>query len=205
MSSDDGRAPGPGSADYSASKAALATATESLAYEARGDGVLLHVVYPGWMPTDMGLTAVREGGLRMPTRAVRRTEERVSSLVLRRMHDPRLEINAAALPLVAPVLRAVMPRHLPAHARPRVELGPGRRLSARHPTAEQGRDATEGDPASTGRAWPSFGEPGGLAGRARPLEPGGSPERAGPHARVATGGGGKPTSDPSAVAQVLLG
>ena len=110
MSSDDGRAPGPGAADYSASKAALSAATESLSYDARPDGVFLHTVYPGWVPTEMGLTAVHDGGLSMPPRAVRRTEEQVSSLVLRRMFDPRLEINVASLPLVAPILRTVAPR-----------------------------------------------------------------------------------------------
>jgi hypothetical protein len=72
--------------------------------------VFLHTVYPGWVPTEMGLTAVREGGLSMPPRAVRRTEQQVSSLVLHRMYDTRLEINAALLPLVAPVLRTVAPR-----------------------------------------------------------------------------------------------
>ena len=66
MSSDDGRAPGPGAADYSASKAALSAATESLSYDARPDGVFLHTVYPGWVPTEMGLTAVRDGGMSMP-------------------------------------------------------------------------------------------------------------------------------------------
>lgn len=110
MSSDDGRAPGAGATDYSASKAALSAATESLSYDARPDGVFLHTVYPGWVPTEMGLTAVRDGGLSMPPRAVRRTEEQVSSLVLRRMFDPRLEINVALLPLVAPILRTVAPR-----------------------------------------------------------------------------------------------
>ena len=54
MSSDDGRAPGPGAADYSASKAALSAATESLSYDTRQDGVFLHVVYPGWVPTKWG-------------------------------------------------------------------------------------------------------------------------------------------------------
>ena len=109
VSSDDGRAPGPGAADYSASKAALSAATESLSYDARPDGVFLHVVYPGWMPTEMGLKAVEEGGLRRPPRAVRRSDEQVASLVLNRMKDPRLEINAAALPLIAPILRTVAP------------------------------------------------------------------------------------------------
>lgn len=110
MSSDDGRAPGPGAADYAASKAALSAATESLSYEARPDGVFLHTVYPGWVPTEMGLTALRDGGMPMPPRAVRRSEEQVSSLMLGRMFDPRLEINAAALPLVAPILRTLAPR-----------------------------------------------------------------------------------------------
>src|ERR1039457_4103469 len=70
MSSDDGRAPGPAAADYSASKATLSAATESLSYDARPDGVFLHVVYPGWVPTEMAVAAVRDGGLSMPPRAV---------------------------------------------------------------------------------------------------------------------------------------
>jgi uncharacterized protein len=109
MSSDDARAPGPGAGDYAASKAALAAASESLSYDMRPDGVLVHVVYPGWVPTEMGMAAVRDGGMRMPPRAVRRTEQQVSSLVLRHLGDPRFEINAAALPLVAPVLRTLAP------------------------------------------------------------------------------------------------
>lgn len=110
MSSDDARSPGPGAGDYCASKAALSAATESLAYEARRDNVWLHVIYPGWVPTEMGLYAVEHGGLAMPPRAARRTEEQVSSLVLRRLGDSRVEINCARLPLVAPVLRTVAPR-----------------------------------------------------------------------------------------------
>jgi NAD(P)-dependent dehydrogenase (short-subunit alcohol dehydrogenase family) len=110
MSSDDARSPGPGAGDYCASKAALSAATESLAYEARPDGVWLHVIYPGWVPTEMGLYAVQSGGLAMPPRPARRTEEQVSAKVLRRLGDPQVEINCAALPLVAPVLRTVAPR-----------------------------------------------------------------------------------------------
>lgn len=110
MGSDDGRAPGPDAGDYSASKAALAAATESLSFDARTDGVFVHMVYPGWVPTEMGTRAVEEGGMRMPPRAVRRTEAKVSSLVVRRLGDPRLEINAAALPLVVPVVRTLLPR-----------------------------------------------------------------------------------------------
>jgi NAD(P)-dependent dehydrogenase (short-subunit alcohol dehydrogenase family) len=110
MSSDDARSPGPGAGDYCASKAALSAATESLAYEAMRDGVRLHVIYPGWVPTEMGLYAVESGGLAMPPRPARRTEEQVSRLVLRRLGDSRIEINCAALPLVAPILRTVAPR-----------------------------------------------------------------------------------------------
>lgn len=110
MSSDDGRAPGPGAGDYSASKAALSAATESLAYEVAPEGVSLHVIYPAWVPTEMGLRAVRDGGLAMPPRAARRSEEQVSRQVLRRLGGPRIEINAAVLPQVAPVLRTLAPR-----------------------------------------------------------------------------------------------
>src|SRR4051794_1756396 len=110
MSSDDARAPGPGAGDYSASKAALSAATESLSYEVRRDGVALHVIYPGWVPTEMGLFAVEQGGMPMPPHGARRTEEQVSSLVLRRLGGPRVEINAARLPLLAPVFRSVAPR-----------------------------------------------------------------------------------------------
>ncbi|HET7531118.1 MAG TPA: SDR family NAD(P)-dependent oxidoreductase [Mycobacteriales bacterium] len=110
MSSDDARSPGPGAGDYCASKAALSAATESLAYEAATDGVRLHVIYPGWVPTEMGRYAVEHGGLVMPPRPARRTEEQVATLVLRRLGDERVEINCATLPLVAPIFRTVAPR-----------------------------------------------------------------------------------------------
>lgn len=110
MSSDDGRAPGPGAGDYPASKAALSAATESLSYVASGDGVALHVIYPGWVATEMGLSAVEEGGMPMPPRVTRRTEEQVSSLVLRRLGGPRVEINCTTAPLLVPVFRSLAPR-----------------------------------------------------------------------------------------------
>jgi uncharacterized protein len=110
MSSDDGRAPGPGAGDYPASKAALSAATESLSYAVRDDGVALHVIYPGWVATEMGLAAVETGGMPMPPRVTRRTEEQVSSLVLRRLGSPRVEINCTTAPLFVPVLRSLAPR-----------------------------------------------------------------------------------------------
>jgi short-subunit dehydrogenase len=109
MSSDEGRAPGPGAGDYAASKAALSAATESLSYDVRGDGVALHVIYPGWVPTEMGMHAV-EHGMPMPPRATRRTEEQVSDLALRRLGSPRVEINCTTAPLLVPVFRSLAPR-----------------------------------------------------------------------------------------------
>jgi NAD(P)-dependent dehydrogenase (short-subunit alcohol dehydrogenase family) len=110
MSSDDARSPGPGAGDYCASKAALSAATESLSYAVRDDGVALHVIYPGWVATEMGLAAVETGGMPMPPRVTRRTEEQVSSLVLRRLGSPRVEINCTTAPLFVPVLRSLAPR-----------------------------------------------------------------------------------------------
>lgn len=110
MSSDDARSPGPGAGDYPASKAALSAVTESLSFEVRRDGVALHAIYPGWVPTEMGLSAIELGRMQMPPRATRRTEEQVSSIVLRRLGDSRVDINCAKLPLLAPVFRSVAPR-----------------------------------------------------------------------------------------------
>ena len=110
MSSDDARAPGPGAGDYPASKAALSAVTESLSYEVRRDGVALHVIYPGWVPTEMGLAAVEDGRMQMPPKPTRRTEEQVSATVLSRLGDARVDINCMKLPLLAPMFRTVAPR-----------------------------------------------------------------------------------------------
>ena len=109
VSSDHGRAPGPGTPAYCASKAAVSAFTESLAHEVRSRGLHLHVLYPGWVPTALGQGAV-ENGMRLPPRAVRRTEEQVSTLTLERLGGSRVEINAARLPTIAPVVRAIAPR-----------------------------------------------------------------------------------------------
>ena len=110
MSSDDARSPGPGAGDYPASKAALSAATESLSYDVRRDGVALHVIYPGWVATQMGLSAIELGRMKMPPRATRRTEEQVSDQVLKRLGDSRVEINCTRLPLLVPMFRGFAPR-----------------------------------------------------------------------------------------------
>ena len=53
-------------------------------------GCALHVIYPG-VGADRDGPVVRSnsGGLAMPPKAARRTEEQVSSLVLRRLGGPR--------------------------------------------------------------------------------------------------------------------
>jgi NAD(P)-dependent dehydrogenase (short-subunit alcohol dehydrogenase family) len=109
VSSDTGRAPGPGNPAYAASKAALSAFTESLAFETVDRGVHLHVLYPGWVPTPMGQGAV-DAGMSMPPKMVRRTEEQVSDLTLGRIGGPNVDINAARIATLAPVARALVPR-----------------------------------------------------------------------------------------------
>lgn len=108
VSSDTGRAPGPGEAAYGASKAALSAFTEALSFDTERRGVHLHVLYPGWVPTAMGQGAV-DGGMPPPPRMVRRTEEQVSRLVLDRMGRPRVDIDAAPIGRLAPMARALAP------------------------------------------------------------------------------------------------
>ena len=68
----------------------------------------MHVLYPAWVPTAMGMSGADDGGS-LPPKAVRRSEEQVSALVLDRMGGKRMEINAATLPLLAPIGRTLAP------------------------------------------------------------------------------------------------
>ena len=108
VSSDHGRAPGPGTPAYCASKAALSAFTESLAHELASTDVHLHLLYPGWVPTPLGQGAVDEG-MPLPPRAVRRTEAQVVGRTLAAIGGPDIEINAARLATLAPVVRALAP------------------------------------------------------------------------------------------------
>lgn len=108
VSSDSARAPEAGHGAYSASKAAVAAFTEAVAHEVATKGVHVHVLYPAWVPTAMGMSGNEDGGS-LPPKAVRRTEAEVSELVLQRMGGPRMEINAAVLPLLAPIGRSIAP------------------------------------------------------------------------------------------------
>jgi 2,3-dihydro-2,3-dihydroxybenzoate dehydrogenase len=108
VSSDSARAPEPRHGAYAASKAAVAVFTETVAHEVADRGVHVHVLYPAWVPTAMGMSGVDDGGA-LPPKMVRRTEEQVSALVLERMGGRRTDINAALLPLMAPIGRTIAP------------------------------------------------------------------------------------------------
>ncbi len=109
VSSDSARAPEPRQGAYAASKAAISAFSESVAMEVAAYGVHVHVLYPGWVPTAMGLSGTEDGGSR-PPRMVRRTAQQVATLVADRMGGPRIDINAARLPLLAPIARTLLPR-----------------------------------------------------------------------------------------------
>jgi short-subunit dehydrogenase len=108
VSSDTARAPEPKQGAYAASKAAISAFSESVAHEVAGHGVHVHVLYPAWVPTAMGLSGNEDGGS-LPPKMVRRTEVQVARLVADRLGGPHLDINAARLPLLAPIARTLAP------------------------------------------------------------------------------------------------
>ncbi len=108
VSSDTARAPEPRQGAYAASKAAVSAFSESVAHEVAPKGVHVHVLYPGWVPTAMGLSGQEDGGS-LPPKMVRRTEQQVATLVADRLGGPHLDINAARLPLLAPMARTIAP------------------------------------------------------------------------------------------------
>lgn len=109
VSSDSARAPAPGGAAYAASKAALSAFSEAVAMDVVDQGVHVHVLYPGWVPTAMGMAAV-ERGMPLPPKPVRRTEDQIADLVLERMGSDAIELNASRLPVMAPLARAFFPK-----------------------------------------------------------------------------------------------
>jgi short-subunit dehydrogenase len=108
VSSDTGRAPTPGEAGYSASKAAVSAFTEALSFDTEADGVLLHVLYPGWVPTEM-TQPDGEPDPKLPPRFVRRTPEQVARLVVQGLNKRRFELDATHLARVAPVAKTLFP------------------------------------------------------------------------------------------------
>jgi NAD(P)-dependent dehydrogenase (short-subunit alcohol dehydrogenase family) len=109
VSSDGGRLPSPGPGAYPSSKAALSAFTESASFRLGPKGVHLHVVYPAFMATELGLGAL-DRGLRRPPRLMTRSVETVSHRILARAGGPSLEISVSGLIDAAMVFRPLMPR-----------------------------------------------------------------------------------------------
>jgi short-subunit dehydrogenase len=109
VSSDGGRLPSPGPGAYPSSKAALSAFSESISFRLGPRGVHVHVVYPAFMPTALGLGALGRG-LRRPPRLTTRSVEAVSRRILAQAGGPSLEISVSGLIDAAMVFRAVMPR-----------------------------------------------------------------------------------------------
>ena len=109
VSSDGGRLPSPGPGAYPSSKAALSAFTESVSFRLAPKGVRVHVVYPAFMATQLGLGALGRG-LRRPPRMTTRSVEWVSRRILAHAGGPTLEISASGLIDTAMVFRSVMPR-----------------------------------------------------------------------------------------------
>ncbi len=61
VSSDGGRLPSPGPGAYPSSKAALSAFSESVSFRLGPKGVRVHVVYPAFMATELGLGALGRG------------------------------------------------------------------------------------------------------------------------------------------------
>jgi NAD(P)-dependent dehydrogenase (short-subunit alcohol dehydrogenase family) len=109
VSSDGGRLPSPGPGAYPSSKAALSAFSESTSFRLGAKGVRVHVVYPAFMPTALGVGALQRG-LRQPPRLTIRSVETVSHAILARAGEPTLEISVSRLIDVAMVFRHLLPR-----------------------------------------------------------------------------------------------
>jgi len=108
VSSDGGRLPSPGPGAYPSSKAALSAFTESTSFRLGPKGVHVHVVYPAFMTTELGLGAL-ERGLRRPPRLTTRSVETVSRRILAHAGGPALEISVSGLIDAAMVFRSLLP------------------------------------------------------------------------------------------------
>ena len=110
VSSDAGRAPQPIEPGYSASKAALSAFTEALSFQTEAEGVRLHVLYPGWVPTEM--TTEPDGSIegQKPPKMVRRTDAQVAKLLIEGLGTSRFELDATRLARMAPIAKMLFPK-----------------------------------------------------------------------------------------------
>src|SRR5205085_1612032 len=82
VASDSVRVPIAGESAYAATKGAIAAFTESVAHEVADRGVTMHILYPGFVATPMGVRSL-ERGLKPPPKMARRTVEQVSAATIR--------------------------------------------------------------------------------------------------------------------------
>ena len=108
VSSDSIRSPIAGASAYIASKGALTGFSESAALEVKQRDVHVHVLFPGFVHTAMGRESLRLG-MKPPPRAIVRSVEQVSAKVLAKLGGKRIEINAAPLTTVTPILKTFAP------------------------------------------------------------------------------------------------
>jgi NAD(P)-dependent dehydrogenase (short-subunit alcohol dehydrogenase family) len=109
VSSDGGRLPSPGPGAYPSSKAALSAFSESTSFRLGTKGIRVHVVYPAFMPTALGVGALQRG-LRQPPRLTIRSVETVSRTILAHAGESTLEISVSKVIDAAMVFRQVFPR-----------------------------------------------------------------------------------------------
>jgi short-subunit dehydrogenase len=107
-SSDSVRTPIAHDSPYVSSKGALSAFSESVAAEVKASGVHVHILYPGFVATAMGQRAL-DRGMKRPPKGVFRTVEQVSDAVLARLGGPSVDINAAPVAAVTPLLKALAP------------------------------------------------------------------------------------------------
>ncbi len=108
VSSDGGRLPSPGPGAYPSSKAALSAFSESASFRLAPRGITVQVVYPAFMATELGMSALGRG-LRKPPRLTTRNVPYVSRTILRKAGTGSLEISVSGLIDAAMVFRAAMP------------------------------------------------------------------------------------------------
>lgn len=108
VSSDSIRSPIAGASAYIAAKGALTGFSESAALEVKKSGVHVHVLFPGFVHTAMGRESLQLG-MKPPPRAIVRSVEQVSAKVLAKLGGKRIEINAAPLTVITPILKTFTP------------------------------------------------------------------------------------------------
>jgi len=93
---------------YVASKGALSAFTESVALEVRPLGVHVHILYPGFVETPLATRSL-ERGMKRPPKAIVRTTGQVSASALDGMGGRAIEIDAARVAALTPLLRILVP------------------------------------------------------------------------------------------------